>query len=73
MDALWNNLSLKHTDAWDEVQSSDLIGLECGLDIEIFKSSPGEPNMWLKLRTTDLGAQTLLWALGTYTSFLEKT
>lgn len=55
MEALWNNLSLKYTDTWDEVP--DLIGLECGLDTEIFKSSPGEPNMRLKLRNTDLGAQ----------------
>ena len=52
---------------------SDLIGLEWGLDIEVFKSSPGELNMWIKLRTTDLGAQKPLWALETYTWFVEKT
>ena len=59
MDAHWNNLgSLKNTDAWIEVQRFWFIGLERGLDIGHLKSSPGEPNLQLMLRTNGLVAQS---------------
>lgn len=41
---------MKHRD-------SDFIGLKCSLDIEVFRSFPGEPDMQLRVKISGLGAQ----------------
>lgn len=43
----------KHWRLHPTLRDSDVIGLECGLAIESFKSSPGDLNIQQSLRTVD--------------------